>query len=547
MIRDRIVVGLRDAKLSEKLQLDPELTLEKAVTQVRQTESIKKQQPLVRSGSQGGGSHQNPETHLGVVSHRGRRGLSQKQSSDQTDKKGASPKPNKSTTCGWCGKSPKHSKQQCPAKDITCHKCGKQGHFQSVCRSVNKLHTKAATEVTGNEAFLGVVTHNSEGNAWTIVISIDDKPIEFEIDTGAEVSVISQAAYRKIGSPTLRTSEKTLRGPSNHELSVKGQFTAKLRSGSQEVEQELYVVDNLHKHLLGRPAIEALNVVTRIGTIERSGNDPHKRFPNLFTGLGKLEGAYTILLEEGAKPYALTVPRRVAIPLMQPVKDELCRMEKLGVISRVKEPTEWCAAMVVMPKSNQKVRICVDLTHLNKSVRRERHPLPAVEQSLAQLAGACVFSTLDANSGFWQIPLDRESALLTTFITPFGRYCFHRLPFGITSAPEHFQRRMSEILSDLEGVVCMMDDVLVHGQTSEEHDKRLEKVLQRLQEAGLTLNKQKCHFSQTQVKFLGQIIDGDGVHPDPDKVRAIQEFYQPKNVSDVRRFLGNASSSGLNH
>ena len=194
--------------------------------------------------------------------------------------------------------------------------------------------------------------------------------------------------------------------------------------------------------------------------------------------------------------------------------------------------------MVVVPKSNQKVRICVDLTHLNKSVRRERHPLPAVEQSLAQLAGACVFSTLDANSGFWQIPLDRDSALLTTFITPFGRYCFHHLPFGITSAPEHFQRRMSEILSDLEGVVCMMDDVLVHGQTSEEHDKRLEKVLQRLQEAGLTLNKQKCHFSQTQVKFLGQIIDRDGVHPDPDKVRAIQEFYQPKNVSDVRRFLG---------
>ena len=114
MIRDRIVVGLRDAKLSEKLQLDPELTLEKAVTQVRQTESIKKQQPLVRSGSQGGGSYQNPETHLGVVSHKGRRGLSTKQSSDQSEKKGAGPKPNKSTTCGWCGKSPKHSKQQCP-------------------------------------------------------------------------------------------------------------------------------------------------------------------------------------------------------------------------------------------------------------------------------------------------------------------------------------------------------------------------------------------------------------------------------------------------
>ena len=142
--------------------------------------------------------------------------------------------------------------------------------------------------------------------------------------------------------------------------------------------------------------------------------------------------------------------------------------------------------MVVVPKGSKKVRICVDLTHMNKSVRRERHPLPAVEQSLAQLAGARVFSTLDANSGFWQIPLDRNSALLTTFITPYGRYCFHRLPFGITSAPEHFQRRMSDILTGLEGVVGMMDDVLVHGRTIEEHDERLDKVLQKLEEAGLT-------------------------------------------------------------
>ena len=154
----------------------------------------------------------------------------------------------------------------------------------------------------------------------------------------------------------------------------------------------------------------------------------------------------------------------------------------------MREPTTWCAGMVVVPKVNQRVRICVDLTHLNRSIRRERHPLPAVEQSLAQLAGARVFTTLDANSGFWQIPLDRQSALLTTFITPFGRYCFHRLPFGITSAPEHFQRRMSDILTGLDGVVCMMDDILNHGCTPEEHDARLEKVLQRLQGAGLTLN-----------------------------------------------------------
>ena len=219
-------------------------------------------------------------------------------------------------------------------------------------------------------------------------------------------------------------------------------------------------------------------------------------------------------------------------------------MEKLGVISKVLEPTQWCAPMVVVPKANGKIRICVDLTQLNKSVRRERHPLPAVEQSLAQLAGAQVFSTLDANSGFWQIPLDRDSALLTTFDTPFGRYCFHRLPFGITSAPEHFQRRMTEVLAGLEGVVCMMDDILVHGKTQEEHDDRLDKVLHRLQEVGLTLNRRKCHFSKPQVKFLGQLVDHDGIRPDPDKVRAVQEVRPLQNTGDVRRFLGMCNHLG---
>ena len=198
---------------------------------------------------------------------------------------------------------------------------------------------------------------------------------------------------------------------------------------------------------------------------------------------------------------------------MKSVKVELERIESQGVISKISEPTEWCSGMVVVPKANGKVRICVDLTRLNDNVCRERHPLPAVDQTLAQLAGARVFSKLNANSGFWLIPLSPESIPLTTFITPYGRYCFHRLPFGITSAPEHFQRRMSEVLGDLEGVVCMMDDVIVHGRSQEEHNERLIKVLNRLQAEGLTLNQEKCKFSQSQVPFLGQVVNESGITP----------------------------------
>ena len=100
--------------------------------------------------------------------------------------------------------------------------------------------------------------------------------------------------------------------------------------------------------------------------------------------------------------------------------------------------------MVVVPKANGKVRICVDLTNLRESILREFHPLPSVDHTLAQQSVATVLSKLDANSGFWQIGLSPESAKLTTFITPFGRFCFNRLPFGISSAPEHFQKRISQ-------------------------------------------------------------------------------------------------------
>ena len=145
---------------------------------------------------------------------------------------------------------------------------------------------------------------------------------------------------------------------------------------------------------------------------------------------------------------------------------------------------------------------------------------------------------MDANSGFWQIKLAPESAKLTTFITPYGRFCFNRLPFGITSAPEHFQRRISEILQGLNGVVCLVDDILVYGNTQGEHNTHLMAVLQRIKEAGLTLSEDKCKFNQTHIKYLGQIIDKTGVHPDPGKVHAILEMKPPTNTRELRQFLG---------
>ena len=145
-------------------------------------------------------------------------------------------------------------------------------------------------------------------------------------------------------------------------------------------------------------------------------------------------------------------------------------MESLGVISLVTEPTSWCASMVVVPKCSGDVSICVDLKALNESMKRETHPIPKVDSILAQLSGAAIFSKLDANSDFWQIPLSEPSKLLTTFITLFGRYAFNKLPFGIASALEIFQRRMNRILEGLDGVVCLMDDILVFDKDRNEHN-----------------------------------------------------------------------------
>ena len=519
MIRDRIVVGIQDQKLSEKLQLDASLTLEKAVAMVRQAEAVRRQQSVIRGDT--------------------------KNNQDQTDSPvqaiHGTPQQRPSTTpqqaCPWCGKSPAHERRRCPARGVTCHRCSKKGHFQKVCRAPARARP-VQLEDQEPEPFLGEIRSHSSPNSWTVTLKLNGTPTELLIDTGAEVTVISEETHNSIGSPPLTVPFRSLKGPSNHSLQVKGFFSGCLKIDTKETRQDIYVVKQLHKQLLGRPAIEALGLAIRTGAVTTHSQGPWEEFPSLFKGLGKLNQPYTIKLHPDATPFSQSVVRRVAIPLMQPVKEELERMEQLGVIARVEQPTDWCAGLVVVQKPNGKVRICVDLTKLNESVRRERHPLPAVDQVLAQLSGATIFSKLDANSGFWQVPLSPESALLTTFITPFGRFCFHRLPFGISSAPEIFQRVMSQMLTGLPGTVCMMDDVLVFGATQEEHDDRLRGVLRRIQDSGMTLNPEKCEFSRSRVKFLGHVVDKEGIRPDPDKIQGIVQTATPKDISDVRRFLG---------
>ena len=248
MIRDRIVVGIRDATLSFKLQLEDKLILEKAITQVREAETIKKQQPLLRGERQ-----EKTEATVPVSS------IQKKASKQLRAWKGSggcnqlASRPNNRFVCSRCGKSPPHDRQHCPARDTTCHKCAKRGHFKAMCRSprkVGEVHQDSSSEIDYDNVFLRAVGTVGE-KPRSVTLQLNSEPVEFQIDTGAEVSVISDQLHKKISSPSLTPVPQTLRGPGNNVLPVKGWFSGKLKKENQETEQEIYVAESLHTPLLG--------------------------------------------------------------------------------------------------------------------------------------------------------------------------------------------------------------------------------------------------------------------------------------------------------
>ena len=445
--------------------------------------------------------------------------------------------------CTRCGRGP-HSRQHCPAREATCHNCKKKGHYKSQCFSkVSEVAEDYTTELD-DASFLDAVSDENGSTSWNESLSVNGQTVIFKVDTGAEVSVITEETMNRLTRDTKverRSTTKRLVTANKTPLNVTCEFTACLMYSNRSAEQTVYVVKGIQNNLLGLPAIKALKMLAKVETIQKTILE---QYPSLFTGLGTLKGEYKIELKPDAQPFALYTPRNVPFPLREKVQKELARMESLGVISKVGKPSTWCAGMVVVPKKSGAIRICVDYRALNENVLREVHPLPTVEENLSKLAGATVFSKLDCNSGFWQVPLEESSRDLTTFITPFGRFRFNKLPFGINSAPEHFQRRIVETLAGLEGAIVHVDDVLVYGKTQEEHDARLHAVLKKIESARGTLNKDKCEFSKESLTFLGQVVGKEGVSSDPEKTRAIVEMEAPKNLKELRRFMGMVNQLG---
>ena len=225
-----------------------------------------------------------------------------------------------------------------------------------------------------------------------------------------------------------------------------------------------------------------------------------RKYPSVFAdGVGLLEGEYHIRLDPQAEPVQHAT-QRVPVALrdrLQETLDDLVQQEVLAAVTR---PTAWVSSMVVVPKKDGKIRICLDPKDLNIAIQREHYPLPTIEEIATRLHGAKVFTVLDARNGFWHVPLDDASSFLTTFNTPFGRYRWRRMPFGISSAPEVFQRWMHEVIEGLRGVEVLADDSVVVGfgntmeEATQDHDRNLDAFLQRCLERNLKLNDKKMQL-----------------------------------------------------
>lgn len=260
------------------------------------------------------------------------------------------------------------------------------------------------------------------------------------------------------------------------------------------------------------------------------------------TGLGCCTAAeHVIELEPGTKP----VKQRYypVSPFKQKIIDEqLEEMLSLGVIEKSKSP--WSSPVCLAKKKDGSYRFCIDFRVVNSKTRKDAFPIPYMSAILDRLRNAHFLSSIDIKSAFWQVPLSESSKEYTAFTVPGrGLFQFCRMPFGLTNAPATWQRIVDNVLgADLEeNVMVYLDDIIVISKTFEDHLRLLGIVLDRLREAGLIVSLDKCHFCRPELQYLGYVVDRYGLRPDPQKVAAIINISPPKNVTEVRRFLGTAS------
>ena len=223
------------------------------------------------------------------------------------------------------------------------------------------------------------------------------------------------------------------------------------------------------------------------------------------------------------------------------VSTHLREMLEDGIIRESKSP--WSSPMLCVPKKDGTLRICIDFRKINSLTATDPYPVPSLRHLISSIGENEVYTTLDLQAGFWQVPLDEESKPLTGFSSSLGHFEYSRMPFGLKSSPITFCRLVDQVFRGLLEKACIVyiDDIIILGKTLKEHLYNLELVLQRLRQAGLKIKISKCRFLKKEVTYLGHTLTQEGVKVNQDKVQAIQDFPTPTSVKSLRSFLGLAS------
>ncbi|KAK3747889.1 hypothetical protein QZH41_001353 [Actinostola sp. cb2023] len=406
-------------------------------------------------------------------------------------------------------------------------------------KATNQLHKPSDGDV-----YTMYHVNGEKVKAYELDIELCGEPVKMEIDKGATRTIINEVTFNKLRDKLkpLQTTTAVLTTYTGEKIPIKGMALVPIKYEGQLHELPAMVVESKGPNLLGRDWLK--NIKIKWNTVFKV-IDSNTRLTQVLNihqdvfgeGLGTLNGPKAkIYVEPNTEPKYMKA-HSVPYSLKTKVEQELERLQGEGIISPV-EFSEWAAPIVPVVNSNGLVRICGDYKcTVNQASKLDNYPIPKTEDLLATLDGGNKFTKLDMSQAY-QLPLEEDSKKYTTINTHNGLYTYNRLPFGVSSATGIFQRTMDNLLQGIPHVVVRIDDILVSGKDDVEHLANLNAVLDKLSTAGLKLRKEKCSFMQPEVTYCGYVINGQGIKPVLDKVKAIKGIPEPKDVSQLRAFLG---------
>ena len=517
-VRDRVVFGLKDQKVKEKIIFSKDLSLMSVIEKIRlfNIQKIELQKTAIKE-----------ETS----------------SVDKVVKKEVKKSLKECTRCGTF-----HKYKNCPAFNAECFNCKTRGHYSTCCKKGKKVDAMEADEevqesekCTLNFDSLRYVNTLS----WYKKLKIDNRIITFKLDTGAQINTITENLLNSFRTKFKITDCKVkLQAYFGGIIKPVGKVILPIVLNTKLHHEEFIIVKGNYEPLLGLKSCVNLNLISRldmlkIDEIVLNKNEREKfinHYHDVFEGLGKFEKQFKLYMNQNAVPFA-AAPQRIPLKFKDKVLEKLNEMENDSVISKVNEAREWINNIVVVEKG-EKVRICIDPKHLNNSLMNFRYPIPSLDELKQDLKDAQFFSVLDLKDGFWHVELDEDSRKLCTFSTPFGVYQFNRLPFGIKIASETFQKYMFDSFGDLKGVKFYIDDIIVFGKDLKDHDLNLKAVMKRAREKGIKFNSKKVQFTEQSVKFFGHILSKNQVAVDSERIKAISRLPIPSDKNDIQKFLG---------